>query len=95
MPALAEISYPLQQLMKKGVSFQWGQSHEEAIQRIKRILTSPQTMTMPIKGLPMILYLTSTDKSIGALLAQEVDNQERLVYYLSRNLQGSEANYPA
>ena len=95
IPALAELSYPLQQLMKKGTLFKWGQSHEEAIQKIKEILTSPQTMTMPVKGLPMILYLTSTDKSIGVLLAQDIDGVERPVYYLSRSLQGSESNYPA
>ena len=70
MPALAEISYPLHQLMRKGVPFEWRKEHEEAIQKIKDILISPQTMTTPVKGLPMILYLTSTGRSIGALLAQ-------------------------
>ena len=69
MPALAEISYPLHQLMRKGIPFEWRKEHEEAIQKIKDILISPQTMTTPVKGLPMILYLTSTDRSIGALLA--------------------------
>ena len=49
-------------------------------------------MTTPVKGLPMILYLTSTGRSIGALLAQELDGHERPIYYLSRTLQGSEAN---
>ena len=68
MPALAEISYPLHQLMKKGVPYGWGQVHEEAIQKIKGILISPQTMTTPVKGLPMMLYLTSTSRSIRALL---------------------------
>lgn len=40
----------------------------------------------------MTLYLSSTNKSIGALLAQEVEEIERPVYYLSRSLQGAELN---
>ena len=52
-------------------------------------------MMMPIKDLPRILYLTSTNKSIDVLLAQDIDGVERLIYYLSRSLQGSESNYPA
>lgn len=41
------------------------------------------------KGVTLTLYLTSTNKSIIALLAQEVDEIEKLVYYLSRSLQGA------
>ena len=32
IPALAELSHPLQQLLKKGTLFKWGLSDEEAIQ---------------------------------------------------------------
>lgn len=50
-------------------------------------------MVSPTKGLPLTSYLTSTNKSIGALLAQEIEGTERPVYYLSRLLQGAESNY--
>ena len=52
-------------------------------------------MAISVKDLLMFLYLTSINKSIGALLAQDLDDIERPVYYLSRSLQGSEGNYPA
>lgn len=47
-----------------------------------------------VKGLPLNLYLTLTNKSIGTLLAQEVEGVERPVYNLSRLLQGVEMSYP-
>ena len=94
IPALGEIITPFQSLLKKGVPFIWGESQQCAFEKIKQVLSSPITMTMPIKGQPMMLYLTSTLNSIGALLVQEVEGQERPVYYLSRCLHGSELNYP-
>lgn len=61
--------------------------------RVKDVLSSSHTMVSPTKGLPLTLYLTSTNKSIGVLLAQEVEGTEKPVYYLNRSLQGAELNY--
>lgn len=45
-------------------------------------------MVSPWKGLSLTLYLTWTNKSVSALLAQEIEGVEQLVYYLSGSLQG-------
>lgn len=50
------------------------------------------TMTSP-KGFPLNFYLTSINKSLGALLASEVEGVEQIVYYLTKSLQGVEMNY--
>ncbi|XP_017974545.1 PREDICTED: uncharacterized protein LOC108661602 [Theobroma cacao] len=94
IPALGEIIVPFQALLKKGVPFIWGEPQQQAFEKIKKILTSPATMIMPIKGKLMMLYLTSTPYSYGALLVQEMDGEEKPVYYLSRCLHESELNYP-
>ncbi|KAG5552094.1 hypothetical protein RHGRI_010249 [Rhododendron griersonianum] len=52
-------------------------------------------MVAPVTGKPLILYLTSTTRSIGALLVQEVDGTERPVYYISRKVHGAEERYTA
>lgn len=41
----------------------------------------------------MTLYITSMNKSIGVLLAREVEGIGHLVYYLSRSFRGAEMNY--
>ena len=60
-------------MIKKGAHFEWGTTQEQAFQKIKGILSSPQIMTMSIKGVPMILYMTSANRSIKALLVQTVE----------------------
>ena len=70
------------------VSFVWDEQQQNAFEKIKQVLSSPMTMTMPVKGQLMMLYLTSTFNFIGALLVQKVEEKERHVYYLSRCLHG-------
>ncbi|XP_028053606.1 uncharacterized protein LOC114257970 [Camellia sinensis] len=93
IPALAEISAPFGSLLKGDSKFAWNQEHQKAFERIKAALTSPQTMIAPQPGVPLMLYLTSTPKSIGALLVQDVDRVERPVYYISRKIRGTEVRY--
>ncbi|XP_028123698.1 uncharacterized protein LOC114320834 [Camellia sinensis] len=50
-------------------------------------------MTHPQPARPLLLYITSTSKSVRALLAQEIDGFERPVYYISRVIQGAEIRY--
>ena len=48
----------------------------------------------PIPGKPLILYISATDTSLGALLAQLDENgKERAIYYISRTLVSYEINY--
>lgn len=65
IPALAELLEPFNKLLKKNAPF--GEEQQSAFQKVKSVLSSPLTMIPPIKGLPLTLYLTSIDKSIGAL----------------------------
>ena len=50
-------------------------------------------MAPPMKGWPMLLYLTTTDASIGGLIAQDHEGVERPIYYLSRSFKGPEERY--
>ena len=48
----------------------------------------------PILGKPLILYISATDTSLGAFLAQLDENgKERVIYYISRTLVSYEVNY--
>ncbi|KAL5574607.1 hypothetical protein UlMin_016306 [Ulmus minor] len=50
-------------------------------------------MIPPESDQPLLLYITVTESSLGALIAQEKDRVERPVYYLSRLVHGAECNY--
>lgn len=86
--------YAISNSSKKKIPFLWGEQQQQAFEKMKSILTSLKTMTMPIQREPMMLYLISTPYLISALLVQEVEGQEQPVYYLSKCLHESELNYP-
>lgn len=70
---LIKLIKPLHKLLKKHVYFKLGREQQAAFQKVTDILSSPLTMILQMKGLPLTLYLTPTNKSIGTLLAQEVE----------------------
>ena len=85
----------LSKLLKKGNEFTWGTEQQEAFQRIQGIMNHLPTLQAPVRGRPLLLYLTSNSQAIGALLAQEDDQgNEQPVYYLSRTLKDTETRYP-
>ncbi|KAL5542939.1 hypothetical protein UlMin_010649 [Ulmus minor] len=50
-------------------------------------------MIPPAPGKPLLMYISTTKRSLGALIAQEKGGIERPIYYLSRLVRGAECNY--
>ena len=84
----------LQSTHEEDASFIWDYACRNAFESIKKYLASPPVLGAPVPGKPFILYIVAQEGSIGALLAQENEDQkERALYYLSRTLTGAELNY--
>jgi len=80
--------------MKKGVSFVWDQTCQEAYEDIKRYLTKPPVLVAPTSGKLFLLYVKAMDHSLSALLAQKDDDgHKQAIYYLNRTLIGAESYY--
>ena len=48
----------------------------------------------PVQGRTLILYTTTLERSLGAMLAQNNDDgKENALYYISRTMVGAEINY--
>ena len=60
---------PLFQLLKKEVPMVWNEQRQEAFEKIKSYLMKPPTLVPPIPEKPLLLYLTTTDTAMRALLA--------------------------
>jgi ribonuclease HI len=94
IPGLAAVTSTFSHLLKKGVSFNWSAECQEAFERIQAIMTILPTVCAPIAGKPLRLYLASNSQVIGALVAQENDDDvEQPVYYVSRGLKDTETRY--
>ncbi|PON63821.1 hypothetical protein TorRG33x02_275310 [Trema orientale] len=50
-------------------------------------------MTAPLPNKELLVFLTASAEAIGVLIAQEQDEVEKPVYYLSRLLKGPEQNH--
>ena len=85
---------PFTKLMKKGVSFIWDDTCQQAFEEIKRYLMQPPVLTASVSGKPFLIDVWATDHSLGALLAQNNDQEhEQAIYYLSRTMIRAEHQY--
>lgn len=78
----------------KNVPLIWEHNCAESFHQLKQYLMNPPILVPPTAGKPLILYISTTKVSLGALLAQEDSTwKERFIYYISRMLNGYELNY--
>lgn len=81
-------------LLHKDITFKWDGRCDRAFQQVKEYLLTPLVIMPPIPDKEMILYVSTTQATLGALLAQLDDNnKERVVYYISQTLVGYELEY--
>ncbi|GKE08944.1 reverse transcriptase domain-containing protein [Tanacetum coccineum] len=73
---------------------QWTMGADEAFRRMKELLEALPTVTAPIKGETMIMYLTASEQSISAVLMAERGKKQVPMYFVSLTLHGAELEYP-
>ena len=64
---------PICQLLKKEVPTMWNEQCQEAFEKIKNYLMKPPILVPPVLEKPLLLYFTTTDTTMGALLAQYLE----------------------
>jgi RNase H-like domain found in reverse transcriptase len=58
-------------LTKNDIPFKWDNERQQAFEEIKAYLLNHPVLAALISGKKLILYTTTLDGSLGALLAQE------------------------
>nr|GEZ48677.1 protein NYNRIN-like [Tanacetum cinerariifolium] len=77
-----------------GKMVQWIENVDKACRSMKELLEALPTVTTPIKGETLIMYLAASEESISTVLMEERGKKQILVYFISRTLQGVELGYP-
>jgi len=93
MPKMAERIKPILNLLKKASRFKWDEQCEEAFVQLKTFLASPPVIQKPHQDKPILVYLSVSSEAISAVLVQEVDGEQRRVYFFSKTLQETETRY--
>ena len=96
----ADLAIPLYDLQKKKTRFHWGADEQKSFEKLKLALISAPVMAFPQAEGRYILDTDASGYGIGGVLSQlqKDENgveQERVIAYASRRLQGREQRYCA
>ena len=81
---------PMTKLTRKEVKFEWNDLCEQALQDLKRRLTSAPILIFPKRGQMYTVYCNASKDGLRCALMQS----GRVVSYGSRHLKNNERNYP-
>jgi hypothetical protein len=68
---LSERGMPLYKLLKKSDHFQWTNEAQEALDKLKTLLTSPPMLVSPAPAEDMLLYIAATTQVVSSALVVE------------------------
>ena len=97
---LGEKALPLYRLLKKAERFSWTPEAEEALENLKKMLTSAPVLVPPQPAEPLLLYAVSTTQVVSAAVVVERQEEghalpvQRPVYFISEVLSETKARYP-
>jgi len=81
-------------ILKKGVPFYWDEEKQRSFDVVKKSLASTPLLSPPYYNRYFLLYLETTESSIGMVFIQEDDDlQDHVIYYLSHSFLGLELKY--
>ena len=91
----AGMALPLSRLLKKDVSWEWTAETQQSFDAIKQNLITAPILAIADHDKPFYVVCDASDYAIGcALMQRDVDDNERVIYYQSRQLKPAERNYP-
>ncbi|GBN12405.1 Retrovirus-related Pol polyprotein from transposon 297, partial [Araneus ventricosus] len=87
------IARPLHKLTETKSNFNWTEECEKSFNSLKQALTSSPILTYPRTDKDFILDTDASNEGIGAVLSQNIGNEERVIAYFSKSLGKPERNY--
>lgn len=88
----AEITYPLNQLTRKGIQFEWTTECNNAFLQLKDALINPPILQYPDFSKTFILSTDASNIACGAVLSQEHDGSELPIAFASKKFTKGESN---
>jgi len=85
---------------EEGRAFSWTPEAEEALEKLKKILTSAPVLVPPQPAEPLLLYVASTTQVVSAAVVVERQEEghvlpvHRPVYFVSEVLSETKVHYP-
>lgn len=93
IPQFASISEPLTRLLRKNQRWEWGSEQRDAFEQIRAHLVSAPTLSCPDFSVPFVLQTDASSVGIGAVLIQNISDEEHVIAFASRALSEPEKKY--
>jgi dsDNA-binding SOS-regulon protein len=91
---LAEWTLPFFKLLQKSRPFVWIEDAEEALQDLKRYLSSQPVMVAPEPSEPLLLYIATTSEAVSMVLVVERPDPQNTHELKSSSADGSGSSDP-
>ncbi|XP_053698952.1 uncharacterized protein K02A2.6-like [Sabethes cyaneus] len=86
--------YPINNLLKNSVPFEWNKACEEAFRWVKKDIQSDKILVHYDPRLPLILATDASPYGVGAVLSHQYsDGSEKPIQYASKTLNKTQQNY--
>lgn len=94
IPDFATLTAPVTALLKKDKKKMiWTAEAEEALNKIKQILTTAPVLANPNYDQPFIIQADASDIGMGAILVQGEGKEEKVIAYWSQKLSSAQKKY--
>lgn len=94
IPNFASVTAPISNMLKKGqTKVEWSTQAQEALNKIKEILTSSPVLANPNYDAPFIIQTDASDVGMGAILVQGEGDDEKVIAYWSQKLSAAQSKY--
>ena len=94
IPNYAEVSRPLREAANQSGALRWTSEMEAAFDTLKKSLASPPVLSLPTFKGTFRLYTDACNASVGSILTEEVDGEERVIAYDSKVLSRQQRRWP-
>ena len=94
IPNYAKIAKPLTELTKKNRIFCWTEECQNSFETLRRALTEAPILAFPDVTKPYKLYTDACGYAIGGVLVQETNMGERVIQYISHQLNETQQRWP-
>lgn len=93
VPNYSALTFPLTQLTKKDMPYEWTDVHQEAFQEVKDHIASAVMLSIPKGNGPFVINTDASNIGVGAVLLQWQDEQLEPLEFASKKLTEGEARW--
>lgn len=94
IPHRANLLAPLYRLLRNDAAWEWTKECDEAVDAVKKILTSEQTLTHFDPNKELLLACDASPYGVGCVLSHKIGDMEKPIAYASKALTPAERKYP-